>query len=149
MSRRCRRSRAARGRALTRQFSLECRANCREIRVADKDSENGMARTARKLRVRADYLIVGGGMAGISALTEARRRGIYAICLEAHTKPGGRIRTVRKQRVAHYPVELGAEFVHGRLMKRLCESLGLTLIRHPSDGAAFVDQEFRPLLPIL
>jgi monoamine oxidase len=34
-------------------------------------------------------------------------------------------------------------------MKRLCESLGLTLIRHPSDGVAFMDQEFRPLLPIL
>jgi monoamine oxidase len=108
-----------------------------------------MARTARKLRERADYLIVGGGVAGISALAEARRRGIYAICLEAHTKPGGPIRTVRQKRLAHYPIELGAEFVHGRLMKRLCESLGLTLIRHPSDGAAFVDQELRPLLPIL
>lgn len=88
-------------------------------------------------------------MAGISALAEARRRGIYAICLEGHAKPGGRIRTLRKKRVAPYPIELGAEFVHGRLMKHLCQSLGLTLIRHPSDGVAFVDQEFRPLLPIL
>lgn len=88
-------------------------------------------------------------MAGISALAEARRRDIYAICLEGHAKPGGRIRTLRKKRVAPYPIELGAEFVHGRLMKHLCQSLGLTLIRHPSDGVAFVDQEFRPLLPIL
>jgi monoamine oxidase len=108
-----------------------------------------MVRPARKLRVRADYLIVGGGMAGVSALAEARRRGIYAICLEAHAKPGGRIRTVRKRRVAHHPIELGAEFVHGPLMKQLGESLGLKLIRHPSDGAAFVDQELHPLLPIL
>jgi monoamine oxidase len=88
-------------------------------------------------------------MAGISALAEARRRGIYAICLEAHTKPGGRIRTVRNRRLATYPIELGAEFVHGPLMKQLCESLGLRLIKHPSDGAAFVEQEFLPLLPIL
>jgi monoamine oxidase len=88
-------------------------------------------------------------MAGISALAEARRRGIDAICLEAHTKPGGRIRTVRKRRIANYPIELGAEFVHGPLMKQLCESLGLTLIRHPSSGVAFVDQAFHPLLPIL
>lgn len=108
-----------------------------------------MARTARKLRVRADYLIVGGGMAGVSALAEARRRGVYAICLEARTRPGGRIRTVRNKRLAWYPVELGAEFVHGPVMKRLCESLGLKLIKHPSDGAAFVDGEFLPLLPIL
>src|SRR5215472_12463498 len=105
-----------------------------QVRPTDSGSKNGMARTARKLRVRADYLIVGGGMAGISALAEARRRGIYAICLEAHTKPGGRVRTVRIRRLATYPIELGAEFVHGPLMKQLCESLGLRLIKHPSRG---------------
>ena len=76
-------------------------------------------------------------MAGVSALAEARRRGIYAICVEARTKPGGRIRTVRNRRLARWPIELGAEFVHGPMMKRLCESLGLELIKHPSDGAAF------------
>jgi monoamine oxidase len=106
-------------------------------------------RVPRKLRTKADYLILGGGMAGISALAETRRLGISAICLEAHTKPGGRIRTVRNRRLANYPIELGAEFVHGSSMKQLCESLGLTLIKHPSDGAAYVDKEFMPLLPIL
>jgi polyamine oxidase len=109
----------------------------------------GTARTPRKLRTKADFLIIGGGMAGISALAEARRLGIYAICLEAHTKSGGRIRTVRNRRMANYPIELGAEFVHGSLMKHLCESLGLTLVKHPSDGVAFLDKEFLPLLPIL
>jgi monoamine oxidase len=108
-----------------------------------------LVRTPRKLQTKADFLIVGGGIAGISALAEARRLGVYAICLEARGKPGGRIRTVRNRRIAKYPIELGAEFVHGSVMKRLCESLGLTLIKHPSDGAAFVDKEFLPLLPIL
>lgn len=103
----------------------------------------------RKLRTKADFLIIGGGMAGLSALQEARRLGVYAICLEAHPKSGGRIRTVRNRRIATYPIELGAEFVHGSLMKQLCQSLGLTLIKHPSDGVAFVDKEFLPLLPIL
>jgi monoamine oxidase len=106
-------------------------------------------RTPRKLRTKADFLIVGGGMSGMSALAEAQRQGINAICLEAQTKPGGRIRTVRNRRIANYPIELGAEFVHGSVMRRLCESLGLTLIKHPSDGVAFVDGEFLPLLPIL
>jgi monoamine oxidase len=106
-------------------------------------------RIPRKLRTKADYLILGGGMAGISALAETRRLGISAICLEAHKKPGGRIRTVRNRRMANYPIELGAEFVHGSTTKQLCESLGLTLIKHPSDGAAYVDKEFLPLLPIL
>jgi hypothetical protein len=57
-----------------------------QFRPTDSGSDNGMARTARKLRVRADYLIVGGGMAGIAALAEARRRGIDAICLEARLR---------------------------------------------------------------
>jgi polyamine oxidase len=108
-----------------------------------------MVRTPRKLQTKADYLIIGGGMAGISALAEARRLGISAICLEAHKKPGGRVRTVRNRRIANYPIELGAEFVHGSKMKQLCEAIGLTLIKHPSDGAAFVDKQFLPLLPIL
>lgn len=106
-------------------------------------------RTARKLRTNADFLIIGGGIAGVSALAEARRLGINAICLEARARPGGRIRTVRNRRIAQYPIELGAEFVHGPLMKQVCESLGLTLVPHPSDGVAFVDNQFHPLLPIL
>jgi monoamine oxidase len=103
----------------------------------------------RKLRTNADFLILGGGMAGISALAEARRLGVDALCLEAHAKPGGRIRTVRNRRLADYPIELGAEFVHGSAMKQLCESLGLTLHKHPSDGVAYVDKELIALLPIL
>jgi monoamine oxidase len=108
-----------------------------------------MVHAPRKQRTKGDFLIVGGGMAGVSALREARRLGVDAICLEARTKPGGRIRTVRNRRIANYPIELGAEFVHGASMKQLCESLGLTLHKHPSDGVAYVDQEFLPLLPIL
>jgi monoamine oxidase len=107
------------------------------------------AHPRRKQRTNADYLIVGGGMAGISALAETRRLGISALCLEADKKPGGRVRTVRSRRLATHPVELGAEFVHGPGMKQLCESLGLTLIKHPSDGSAYVDEELLPLLPIL
>src|SRR5262245_8536611 len=105
--------------------------------------------TPRKLRTNADYLIIGGGMAGVAALAETRRLGISAICLEARSRIGGRIRTARNRRISSYPIELGAEFVHGAFMKTLCESLGLTLIRHPSDGVAFVDGELHPLLPIL
>ena len=96
------------------------------------------ARKPAKLRTKADYLIIGGGIAGMAALAEARRIGLDAICLEARTKPGGRIRTERNRRMANYPIELGPEFVHGSMMKQLCESLGLTLKKHPSDGAAFV-----------
>jgi monoamine oxidase len=108
-----------------------------------------MARIPRKVQIKTDLLILGGGIAGMAALAETRRRGISAICLEAGSKVGGRIRTVRNRRIARFPIELGAEFVHGPRMKELCESLGLTLVKHPSDGDAFVDSQFHPLMPIL
>jgi monoamine oxidase len=108
-----------------------------------------MARAPRKLQVRTDYLVLGGGIAGLAALAEAKRRGINAIGLEAKARIGGRIRTVWDRRIARYPIELGAEFVHGPTMRQLGESLGLTLIRHPSDGDAFVDGRFVPLKPVL
>ena len=108
-----------------------------------------MPRTSRKLQTHTDFLVLGGGIAGLAALAEARRRGINAIGLEAKGRIGGRIRTVWDRRVARYPVELGAELVHGPTMRQLAESLGLTLIRHPSDGDAFVDGQFLPLKPVL
>src|SRR4051812_49404112 len=108
-----------------------------------------MPRTPRKLQTRTDFIVLGGGIAGLAALAEARRRGINAIGLEAKGTVGGRIRTAWDRRVAKYPIELGAEFVHGPRMRELCESLGLTLIRHPSDGDAFVDGQFLPLKPVL
>jgi monoamine oxidase len=106
-------------------------------------------RVSRKNRMKTDFLIVGGGIAGVSALAEAGRSGINAICLEARPRIGGRIRTVRDRRMADYPLELGAEFVHGTLMTQVCQRLGLSLIKHPSDGMVFLDGELRPLLPIL
>ena len=106
-------------------------------------------RTPRRLRTNADVLVVGAGMAGVAVLAEAKRLGINAIGLEAQPKLGGRVRTLRNRRLVDYPIELGAEFVHGAAMKALCEPLGITLIKHPSDGVAFVDGAFLPLLPIL
>jgi monoamine oxidase len=58
-----------------------------------------------------DTLIIGGGIAGLTAarlLTEAGQR---ITLLEARDRIGGRIFT---QHTAQFPVELGAEFVHGR-----------------------------------
>jgi monoamine oxidase len=108
-----------------------------------------MPRVPRKLQTRTDFLVLGSGIAGLAAVAEAGRRGINAIGLEAKGTVGGRIRTVWDRRVAKYPIELGAEFVHGPRMRQFCESLGLTLIRHPSDGDAFVDGKFVPLKPVL
>jgi monoamine oxidase len=63
------------------------------------------------MRDRADVLIVGGGAAGLAAAGQLTRAGLRITLLEARDRLGGRIFT---QHHAGYPVELGAEFVHGR-----------------------------------
>jgi monoamine oxidase len=60
-----------------------------------------------------EVLIVGAGAAGLSALRELDRAGCPALCLEARQRIGGRIFTVDDP-LSPLPVELGAEFIHGR-----------------------------------
>jgi monoamine oxidase len=58
-----------------------------------------------------DTLIIGGGIAGLSAARQLTEAGLRVTLLEARDRLGGRIYT---QHAAGFPVELGAEFVHGR-----------------------------------
>lgn len=61
---------------------------------------------------RADLIVVGAGCAGLAAARELTTAGLSTIVLEARDRIGGRIHTVREPDLA-YPIELGAEFVHG------------------------------------
>src|SRR5438477_2266193 len=56
-------------------------------------------------------IVVGGGIAGLAAAHDLAKHGWGATLLEARQRLGGRILTVRS---ANIPVELGAEFVHGK-----------------------------------
>jgi monoamine oxidase len=58
-----------------------------------------------------DTLIIGGGIAGLTAARHLTEAGLRVTLLEARDRLGGRIYT---QHTAQFPVELGAEFVHGR-----------------------------------
>ena len=61
----------------------------------------------------ANVIILGAGAAGLSAATELSRAGRKVLILEARERLGGRIFT-RYDAVCDVPVELGAEFIHGR-----------------------------------
>ncbi|MBO0911236.1 MAG: FAD-dependent oxidoreductase [Acidobacteria bacterium] len=60
----------------------------------------------------ADTLIIGAGVAGLSAAIALARAGVRVEILEARERIGGRISTVEDRELSH-AIELGAEFVHG------------------------------------
>jgi monoamine oxidase len=62
---------------------------------------------------RSDVLIVGAGVAGLSAARLLARSGLSCRILEGARVIGGRVQTVRRPGW-QMPIELGAEFVHGR-----------------------------------
>jgi monoamine oxidase len=57
-----------------------------------------------------DVLVIGAGVAGITAARELERRGLSVTVVEARDRTGGRVHTVRD--FCDHPVEGGAEFVH-------------------------------------
>lgn len=75
-----------------------------------------------------DVLVLGAGMAGLGAAERLATAGRRVLVLEARPRIGGRIHTVDDPGL-HHPVELGAEFVHGRPpeLLDLIRTAGLTL----------------------
>lgn len=60
-----------------------------------------------------DVIVIGAGAAGLAAAAECARAGRSVLVLEARERIGGRAWTRRMPGLA-LPVELGAEFIHGR-----------------------------------
>lgn len=65
------------------------------------------------MRDRSDVIVVGAGVAGLTAGCELRKRGLSVSVVEARDRIGGRIYTERDQEL-DAPIEFGAEFVHGK-----------------------------------
>jgi len=59
-----------------------------------------------------EVIVIGGGIAGLAAARELARQGRAVRLLEARSRLGGRILTLRPDGWP-VPVELGAQFVHG------------------------------------
>jgi monoamine oxidase len=61
-----------------------------------------------------DVVIIGAGVSGLAAASALRKSGLSALILEARDHVGGRAWT-RHEPDLSAPIELGAEFIHGRV----------------------------------
>ncbi|MDB4938117.1 MAG: amine oxidase [Labilithrix sp.] len=89
------------------------------------------------MSVDADVVVIGAGMAGLSAASELRRAGVDVLVVEARGRVGGRVHTLHDPRTP-VPVELGPELVHGGAIAvhGLVHELSLAL--HELDGTTWM-----------
>ncbi len=71
---------------------------------------------SRRFMTDPQVVIIGAGVAGLTAARELSAAGARVLLLEARDRLGGRVMT---QHTAEGPVELGAEFVHGAFPETL------------------------------
>lgn len=92
----------------------------------------------------SDVLIVGAGVAGLSAARLLARSGLSCRILEGARVIGGRVRTVRRPGW-QMPIELGAEFVHGRPTPTLSLGEGAVELVHVPEQRVKAGAAPRPM----
>ncbi len=80
------------------------------MKLPGAEGVSRLAGRGRRWETSNDVLVIGAGVAGLTAARELARQGISVTVVEARDRTGGRVHTVRD--FCDHPVEGGAEFVH-------------------------------------
>ena len=93
-----------------------------------------------------DVALIGAGAAGLAAARELSQAGLRVAMVEARDRIGGRIYTLHPPEL-QYPIELGAEFIHGTPAhtRDLLETSGLTPYEVPDDHWMFEKNKIRKI----
>jgi len=86
--------------------------------------------------LETDVVIVGAGAAGLAAARALHDRGVDFLILEARDRVGGRTYTLRTHDGA-FPVELGAEFIHGAAQSTRALMREIGEVPLPTDADSF------------
>ncbi|HET9191897.1 MAG TPA: FAD-dependent oxidoreductase, partial [Vicinamibacterales bacterium] len=121
-------------------------APCRQDQRAVSAAEPVAARLLPVPRLMSDVVVIGAGAAGVAAARALHEAGVSVIVLEARERIGGRVFTHR-DRETPVPIELGAEFVHGRAeeLNALLDDAGLTSVDVAGKRYAATGRSLRPL----
>lgn len=85
-------------------------------------------------KARPDFVVIGGGLAGLSAARQLKRLGASVVVLEARERVGGRVHS--QCLPTGHVVDLGAQFIGDaqRRVSALVDEVGLTRVRPHQDG---------------
>jgi monoamine oxidase len=91
-----------------------------------------------------DVIVIGAGVAGLAAARALCEAGLSVEILEARNRIGGRICTLHDAS-AGAPIELGAEFMHGRPPELLdiLDAAGATALEITGDHLCFEDESLQ------
>jgi len=92
---------------------------------------------------QCEVLVIGAGMAGLTAARTLAEAGVSVTVLEARNRVGGRILT---QHIGNETIELGAEFIHGRPPElwALIAETGLETYERDGTQACFTSGSLQP-----
>ncbi|CAM9492803.1 unnamed protein product [Ectocarpus sp. 12 AP-2014] len=96
--------------------------------------------------MESKVLVVGAGLAGLSAARELSHRGYDVIVLEATSRVGGRLLSAQVAETGGAAIDLGAAFIHGiedNPVAALAQELGLTLV--PMDDCTLLGNDGQPV----
>ena len=96
--------------------------------------------------MRSEIVVIGAGVAGLAAARVLAQAGRTVTVLEARDRIGGRVFELSDPRLPR-PIELGAEFVHGRpsVTLELLRTAGTGTLETSGEAWSFSDGELRKL----